>query len=200
MRALTRRQRAFVVHFFDHPDQHYQAAHLAGYKGDSLQLSMVASKLLHNPRMQPALREEAQRRGVLMVPAALKAVSDIQNDPQHRDRLRAAKDTLDRAGLAPVARSQVQVDMNVSNENPALTELRTLCDIINSGPQYELMAIGMLGPMIGQQLIKGADGIYRVSDYYVDMYSQDPAYSNYRHRAAAPIDDGEDDPMRGIPL
>jgi phage terminase small subunit len=114
MQALNPKQRAFALHLFDHADAHYKAAEQAGYTGTKEYLSMQASRLCANEKVQAALREIALSRNVLMVPGALKAVKEITEDIGHKDRLKAATNTLSRAGLDPVVRHEHQHEVAVT--------------------------------------------------------------------------------------
>lgn len=79
----------------------YTAAYLAaGFTATTpSSRSVNAHKLFHDVRIQDAIVEEAKRRAVLCLPMAIDAHVDILADPQHKDRLNAARSIMDRAGL-----------------------------------------------------------------------------------------------------
>jgi hypothetical protein len=165
MKALNPKQRAFAVALFDYPDAHYEAARVAGYEGTKEYRSMQASRLCSNEKVQAALREIALSRNVLMVPGALKAVKEITEDVGHKDRLRAATNTLSRAGLDAPARSEVSVDLNVAW--PTMTELQKIAEFAkwaNEDPAFaaHFRVDKQNHPDFLKELVEGPEGVWRV--------------------------------------
>jgi hypothetical protein len=100
MRALNERQRAFVVAFVVMGESATAAARAAGYlDSGSGSIRVIAHRLIHDTRVQAAITEEGARRLKGMMPAALQAVQEIVENPQHKNRLNAAFGVLNRSGL-----------------------------------------------------------------------------------------------------
>lgn len=100
MQALNQNQRNFVVAFIMQGGQNATAAALAaGYANTEGSARVAAHRLVHHPRVQLALREEADKR--LRAGALLGAsvVQEIASDALHKDRLKAAIELLNRSGL-----------------------------------------------------------------------------------------------------
>jgi phage terminase small subunit len=80
-----------------------EAARLAGYKTGHKQ---EAYRLMRNPRVLEAIREEAGKR--LQASALLGAMvlEEIALDPLHKDRLKAATELLNRGGMQLVEKHE----------------------------------------------------------------------------------------------
>jgi hypothetical protein len=99
MLALTTLQRRFVLELQLGPvgyGSEIRAVKAAGYSGTETTLKVTAHDLLHNPKIQDALREV----GGKMIRAAsfqsIRNVETIANDLQHKDCLRANLALVDR--------------------------------------------------------------------------------------------------------
>jgi hypothetical protein len=105
MRALTKRQRAFVVELLLRgDDNHTAAARAAGYKDSESDagIRVTAYRLTHDPKVLAALKEESERRLRSTLPMAVNVVAKIANDEtaKHGDRLKAASMIMNRAGMS----------------------------------------------------------------------------------------------------
>src|SRR5262245_53889093 len=96
MLALNARQRKFVLELQLGPVGYGSEVRAAGYNGTDPSLRVMAHELLHNERIQAALREVGGR----MIRAAsfqsIKNTVAIANDLQHKDCLRANLALMDR--------------------------------------------------------------------------------------------------------
>lgn len=99
----------------------YTAAYLAaGFTATTkTSRSVNAHKLFHDVRIQDAIVEEAKRRAVLCLPLAIDAHVDILADPQHKDRLNAARSIMDRAGLHVIREEHSSVTVTMTADDRA---------------------------------------------------------------------------------
>jgi hypothetical protein len=103
MKALpTERHRAFVRALYQVKPGHgaqVKAARLAGWgkpTSTPKTMSVIASKLAHDPRVQAALYEEDQKRIRATTPRAIHALAALVENPKHRDHARGIAMLLDR--------------------------------------------------------------------------------------------------------
>lgn len=98
MRALTDGQKRFVIAMLETGGANVtRAAVMAGY--GEIGAQQTGSRLQHQPSIQIAMREEAEKR--LRAGAILGAsvIIEIAADPSHKDRFKAAERLLGQAGL-----------------------------------------------------------------------------------------------------
>lgn len=126
------RWRRFVIALLDGTtsDGHGSKGHTAalkraGWRGTPESLRVTAYRLSHDVRVQEAIQEEARKRLSFGLPMALNAIEEIVADPQHKDRLAAAKAVMDRAGLNEVAESHHTVEF-IANDPAVLERVRQL--------------------------------------------------------------------------
>jgi phage terminase small subunit len=117
LQALTPLQRKFVDAYVELGGRKgAEAARLAGYGGDRNTLKAQAWKLLHEPKVLDAIREEADvklRCGAVLGASVL---SEIADDPTHKDRFKAAQALLDRAGLLVKHEQHIVVEHTASDQ------------------------------------------------------------------------------------
>lgn len=104
MRALTEKQRGFVIAMFEtdlENPKYTDFARRAGYTGNDEGIRVTAHRLAHSEKIQAAIKEEADRRSTAFLPRALSRLHKITNDPFHKDTLAAAKHAAAIAGVAP---------------------------------------------------------------------------------------------------
>jgi phage terminase small subunit len=117
MRALNAGQRRFVIALLETgASNNTVAAGLAGYGGTEGSRRVMAHNLAHNPKVQAAIKEEADRRlraGALLAASAL---VEIAGNPMHKDRFKASVELLNRAGLIVQTEHKVIVEDNRLSE------------------------------------------------------------------------------------
>jgi hypothetical protein len=103
MAALANdRQRRFVCFLFEAPKQNGRliwAARMAGYgteTSNNKTLSVIASRLNLDDRIQVAVQEEALKRRTILAPGALAALERLIDQPKHKDHARGIAMVLDR--------------------------------------------------------------------------------------------------------
>jgi phage terminase small subunit len=100
MRACTLPERAFVVALLETGGNNQTlAAATAGIGGPNDAQRVAGSRLARIPRVQAAVREEADKRlrgGAILAASVL---IEIASDRMHKDRFKAAESLLNRAGL-----------------------------------------------------------------------------------------------------
>lgn len=95
MQALNERQRRFVAALFDvAPGRATQvrAARLAGYgkpASSNKVLTVIASRLMTDERIQLAVEEEGRRRFRALAPLAHQAACKLLSNPKHKDHGKA---------------------------------------------------------------------------------------------------------------
>lgn len=88
----------------------------AGYEGTDNSLYVTASRMFHDDRMMAAIQEQARGMMVNLLPLAVEAITSIVGDPQHKDRLAAAKTIADRTGLHAVTESRTVAEVEITPE------------------------------------------------------------------------------------
>ncbi len=115
MAACNERERRFVVALVETGSDNTRAALYAGYRdtvdkdGYNNTAAVAGYRLAHRPRVQAAIREEAERRinGTAILAASV--LVEIMRDPLHKDRYKAAVESLNRAGLQVTTKHEVNV-------------------------------------------------------------------------------------------
>jgi phage terminase small subunit len=102
---LTPKQKKFVLAYLETNASVADCARAAGYL-DPYHAGYQTMRLAH---VREALHEEATKR--LQGSAALgtKVLVEIAEDAHHKDRLKAARELIAHAGLAPVTRQEIDV-------------------------------------------------------------------------------------------
>jgi len=121
MTALTEKQQAFVVAVANLGTMDFtRCAAAAGYSTVSqTSLQVQAWRLAHDPRIQEAMFEFAQRRMQAGSLVALDVMLNIATNPQHKDQFKAAQTVLDRTGLHAKSEHKVTVE-DVSKTDEAM--------------------------------------------------------------------------------
>lgn len=110
MKALTVRQRAFVISMLETGKQNNQLhAMNAGYSGEGNQLAVTGYKLAHDDRIQAAIHEEAQRRLNAAAVIATSRVVSLLDSVDEKIQLKAAAMLLNRTGLHEKTEHKVTV-------------------------------------------------------------------------------------------
>lgn len=112
MQKLNERQQAFVLAAMANGGRNYaQAAREAGFSDEGGSAKATAYRLSHDPKIQAALMEEANRRlntgSVLAVSVLLELVNGDSLDP--KDRLKAIELVLNRTGMHAKSEHKVEV-------------------------------------------------------------------------------------------
>lgn len=121
MRLLTGSQRAFVIALVESgADDHTACAMRAGYGGTPGSAAVVASRMMRNPKIIAAIREEADRalQGDALLGRAV--LVSIAQDIRHKDRFKAGVELLNRAGLLVETRQRITIEDN--RDDDALRE------------------------------------------------------------------------------
>ena len=119
------KHRAFVLACYSVPlgyGAHVKAAKMAGFGTSTTSAkswSVIASRLAHDDQIQAALSEEDQRRIRASAPRAIRALSNMVEDPDHRDHCRAVSMVLDRVHPAET-RHTVDVVHRVDHNDEAV--------------------------------------------------------------------------------
>jgi hypothetical protein len=112
MLALDERRQKFVIAFVRGGGRDAtQAVVAAGWTNGSHGAAKVqAYRLIREPGVLKALREEADRQLDSGVYIAAAALVEIAADPQHKDRYKAAADLMDRRGFLRVTGQHIEIE------------------------------------------------------------------------------------------
>jgi len=141
MRALSLRQRAFVMAMFDlgdHPS-HADCARAAGYTGEAHYISMQGHRMAHSDKIQAAIREEADRRCTSLLPLAHRRMADQILDPKAKDHFAAVKHAQALSGMSP---KQVHVVEHINDRGAMIREIEGTMKLLQAmGVKIELEAL-----------------------------------------------------------
>jgi|SRR5579872_879319 len=135
MSALRPEQRRFVLLFITTNLSEEQAARQAGFK--------TAGGLMRSPRVLEALREETVRRLAGSAAVGLRVLLTIANDNGHKDQLKAARELLAHAGLAPETKQKIEVTHVGARPEEIKAEIRQLMAQIGPDAQRLLENAGL---------------------------------------------------------
>lgn len=143
MIRLNPQQRAFVVAFIETGGQDYtRAATIAGYCPDNQQARRVtAYRLAHDPKVQAAIKEVADKRLRSGAILAAEVLLQIAADPTHKDRLKASVELLNRAGLLVV--NQTEVVHRTEDEADRVKRITEYCRTLGLDPRELLGCAGV---------------------------------------------------------
>ena len=139
MKALpTDRHRAFVRALYQVKPGHgcqVKAARLAGWGSPTSTpktMSVIASRLAHDPRVQAALYEEDQKRIRATAPRAINALAALVENPKHRDHARGIAMVLDRVHPAETSHKLTvehggEVKLSASEMAKVMERIEALC-------------------------------------------------------------------------
>lgn len=118
MRALTEKQRAFVLAVIEHPGiGQGRAAELAGYRNSPGGYRVTGHLLIHNEKVIAAINEVAGQRLRSNSLLAAGVLIEIMTDEgtARKDRLKAALALLDRTGHA--AAQNININQNITDQS-----------------------------------------------------------------------------------
>jgi phage terminase small subunit len=111
MSELTEQQQKFVLAYFQIGGKSVaRAAEAAGYYGGGSAAKVAGHRLMKNPKVMEAMKEEALLtldRGAIV---AIHAMIEIAASPTHKDRQKAAADLMDRRGFIRVTGQAITVE------------------------------------------------------------------------------------------
>ena len=135
MNSLTPRQRAWVVAFNNRGRRNAaQAMRDAGYK-DHDNIRSDAYKMLHDPRIQAALKEDIQGRLHGGLAPAFARVEEIAKNPQHAQSLAANKFLISQGGMIEKTAVEHEITLSMTLEQQ-VDELIRIRGRENVDPRY----------------------------------------------------------------
>jgi hypothetical protein len=125
MQKLIISEQMFVCNLFSSPKSITHAAALSGYTAATRNpqpatrnaLRVRAHRLLRDPRVAEAVREESRRRTVFLLPKAQRALADLLDHPEHADHFKAIKMARDDGGVSRVVERVLNVNVQISQED-----------------------------------------------------------------------------------
>lgn len=126
MKALRGRQRAFVISMLEtgKNDNSFHARN-AGYEGNDQTIWATAYRLAHDPKVQAAIHEEAERRLKGSAIIATSTVVGLLTSVDEKIQLRAAEMIFNRVGLHATTEHKVTVE-HVEDDKTLLDKARRL--------------------------------------------------------------------------
>lgn len=126
MKALRGRQRAFVISMLEtgKNDNSFHARN-AGYEGNDQTIWATAYRLAHDPKIQAAIHEEAERRLKGSAIIATSTVVGLLNSADEKIQLRAAEMIFNRVGLHATTEHKVTVE-HIEDDKTLLDKARRL--------------------------------------------------------------------------
>lgn len=141
MMALVPMQQRFVIAYCTLGyRRHKDAAIAAGYSPNNA--TQLASNLLRNRRIQDAIAEQADshlRSGVLLAASVL---TEILEDPNHKDRLKAAKMMLEHAKVIVPPEQVIEVKHTV-NQKEQIAQIKSMAEKLGLDPRQLLGQYGV---------------------------------------------------------
>jgi phage terminase small subunit len=134
MRLLTPSQRAFVVALVESgAENHTQCAMRAGYSDNAKAASVISTRMMRNPKIIAAIREEADRalQGDALLGRAV--LVSIAKDVRHKDRFKAGVELLNRAGLLVETRQRITIEDN-RDDNALREEVQSMLEKLFAQP------------------------------------------------------------------
>jgi hypothetical protein len=127
LRALTPKQRRLILELRDGPSGYgsiIRAGRIAyGEAGSEDALKVIVSKVLHDDRVQAAMKEIGLKKISTAAFQAIGNVERIANDPADVNCFKANIELLNRGGFAPQTHHTVTVEHKVDYTKQALEEL-----------------------------------------------------------------------------
>ena len=151
MTALSPRRKAFVIALFSiGQSNHTEAFRMCGYKPSRYD-AQHAYGLIHDEKVQAAIREEARRQCVADTPFALSVIKDIARGGADPKRLPAALALVNRGGIIEeqaVRRVESQMDINVNHgdKRALIEDIRRMALEMGVDPRALLGKVIDLGP------------------------------------------------------
>ena len=136
---LTAKQRTFVRLYITTSNPPGRCAADAGY----LNPAVSACQLMDSRSIQEALHEESIRYLAGSAAVGVRVMLEIAGDVTHKDRLKAARELIAHAGLAPLKEQKITVEHRGSSPDAQRAELRLLMSQLGADGQRLLAAAGL---------------------------------------------------------
>jgi hypothetical protein len=116
MKKLDAREQLFVLCFFENGGNQTEALASAGWEAKNRNtLYRLANYHIHRKEVMDAIREESQRRTVMLSAKVQRAIENIVENPQHQDHFKALKLLRDDAGVSRAVERVLSVRVEVSD-------------------------------------------------------------------------------------
>lgn len=116
------------------------AAVEAGYSGD---FNVVAWRLRRRPNVIAAIQEEMGKRLATSGVLGIKVLEEIAGNREHKDQLKAARELIAHAGLAPAMEQKITVEHKTVTAEQVRAEIKLLMSRIPEAPRL-LEAAGIM--------------------------------------------------------
>jgi phage terminase small subunit len=122
LRLLTDRQRQFVLKHVVEGKTRTAAAREAGFASPKT----YQTRLMRDPKVVAAVKEEIDKRFLAGAVLGVSVLFEIAQDKDHKDRLKAGRELLAHAGLAPVIEQKISVERSDMSAEAVRAEIRLL--------------------------------------------------------------------------
>jgi hypothetical protein len=179
MRALSPPMRAWVFHKVQLGCSNLRAAELAGYSGTPEVLKVTGHRIAHDPRVQAAMTEEAKKVLRSEGGRSLKVLCEIRDNPQaeNKDRLKAAIEIMNRAGLNAIAESHLTVEHRLSESEQDRRILALAAELGMSETEAKKLLIAPA------DMERNAQGVYSLPEEPAPEVSEEERQRWDRHNA-----------------
>ena len=117
MSRLTAQEQLFVLCFFENGGNQSKALETAGYQfKNENSRNRLAHYYIHKQSVKEAIREEHERRNIMMVPKVQRAMEHLVEHSEHQDHFKALKYVSDTAGVTKSVERVLKVDVTVSDQ------------------------------------------------------------------------------------
>lgn len=132
MRALTDRQRRFVLAMLNFPNaKDWQLARAAGYPSRSHgYLRVAAHRAVHNEAVIEALHEEAGKRLRSSAVLGVSVLAKIAGTDGHKDQMKAAEALLNRVGFHETSEHRVSVEHTDATGKAMVERIKALAALL----------------------------------------------------------------------
>jgi hypothetical protein len=137
MNRLTAQEQMFVMNLFNANAKGItKAADQAGYRAPTRNaLTQHAHRLVIRQDISAAIREEAKRRTVLLLPKAHSALAAVLDNPQHADHFKAIKMARDDGGVSAAVERILNVNVKVEvTQAEKLEQIKVMARALNLDP------------------------------------------------------------------
>lgn len=118
MSRLTGQEQLFVLCFFENGGNQSKALETAGFQfKNTNSRNRMAHYYIHKQEIKDAIKEEHERRNVMLVPKVQRAIENLIDHPEHQDHFKALKMASDNAGVSKSVERVLKVDVTVSDKD-----------------------------------------------------------------------------------
>jgi hypothetical protein len=117
MSKLNSQEQLFVLCFFENGGNQGKALETAGFDFKNRNTrDRLAHYYIHKKEIMEAIKEESQRRTVMLAPKVQAAIEALVDNPQHEAHFKALKMARDDAGISRAVERVLNVNVTVTDQ------------------------------------------------------------------------------------